>query len=118
HHGRTRTHQRARVPEGEAQGQEGGVTSAKSKTDVVVIGAGHNGLVAAAYLAKAGKRVVVLERSEHVGGILRGGELAPGFIAPGLVPTVGRLRASIVKDLKLDRHGFDPITPAVRIFAP
>jgi phytoene dehydrogenase-like protein len=90
----------------------------KATNDVLVIGAGHNGLIAAAYLAKAGKRVTVLERSEQVGGILRGGDLAPGFTAPGLVPTVGRLRASIVRDLKLDRHGFDPITPSVRMFAP
>ena len=62
---------------------------AKKTLDVIVIGGGHNGLVAAAYLAKAGKRVVVLERAERVGGILRATEPAPGFTAPGLVHTVG-----------------------------
>ncbi len=89
-----------------------------ARTDVVVIGAGHNGLVAAAYLAKAGRKVTVLERSDAVGGILRPSQIAPGFTAPGLVHTVGRLRASIVKDLRLARHGFDPIAPDVRMFAP
>ena len=86
--------------------------------DVVVIGGGHNGLVAASYLAKAGKNVVVVERKERVGGILRGSEPAPGFTAPGLVHTVGRLRASLTKDLKLDRFGYRTITPSVRMHAP
>src|SRR6476661_6778439 len=91
---------------------------AKKTLDVIVIGGGHNGLVAASYLAKAGKRVVLLERAERVGGILRATEPAPGFIAPGLVHTSGRLRASVVKDLKLDRFGFRTVTPSVRMHAP
>lgn len=86
--------------------------------DVIVIGAGHNGLVAAAYLSRIGKKVLVVERDERVGGILRGSEPAPGFRAPGLVTTVGRLRASVVKDLKLDRHGLRTFTPDVRMHAP
>ena len=86
--------------------------------DAVVLGGGHNGLVAAAYLAKARKRVLVLERAEEVGGILRNSRIAPGFTAPGIAHTVGRLRRSVIKDLKLDRHGFEPIEPDVRIFAP
>jgi phytoene dehydrogenase-like protein len=67
--------------------------------DAIVIGGGHNGLVAVAYLAKAGKRVVILERASEVGGILRNRTIAPGFTAPGIAHTVGRLRPSVVKDL-------------------
>src|SRR5262245_28546554 len=91
---------------------------AKKTLDVIVIGGGHNGLVAAAYLAKAGKQVLVVERGERVGGILRPSEPAPGFTAPGLAPTTGRLRASVVKDLKLDRFGYTTVAPSVRMHAP
>jgi phytoene dehydrogenase-like protein len=89
-----------------------------ARTDVIVIGGGHNGLIAAAYLAKAGRRVVLLERADETGGILRGGEIAPGFTTPGISHTVGRLRPSVVKDLKLTAHGYKTITPDVRVFAP
>jgi phytoene dehydrogenase-like protein len=86
--------------------------------DAIVIGAGHNGLVAAAYLAKAGRRVLVLERRDRVGGIADTVEIAEGFRAPGIVHTVGRLRRSVVQDLGLVRHGLVMIDPAVRVFAP
>ncbi len=86
--------------------------------DAVVIGAGHNGLVAASYLARSGRTVTVLERADEVGGILRGGQLAPGFRAPGIAHTIGRLRRSIVEDLRLHEHGLELLTPAVRMFAP
>jgi len=85
---------------------------------VVVVGAGHNGLVAAAYLARAGKQVTLVERSETVGGILRNSVVAPGFTAPGIAHTVGRLRRSVIKDLKLTAFGLELIEPDVRVFAP
>ncbi len=86
--------------------------------DAVVIGAGHNGLVAAAYLGKAGRRVLVLERRERAGGILDTVEIAPGVRAPGIVHTVGRLRRSVIADLGLVRHGLVTVEPDVRVFAP
>jgi phytoene dehydrogenase-like protein len=90
----------------------------KARTDVVIIGGGHNGLVAAAYLAKAGRKVTLLEAAPQVGGILRNRPIAEGFTAPGISHTVGRLRASVAKDLRLAHHGFEPIVPDVRVFAP
>jgi phytoene dehydrogenase-like protein len=86
--------------------------------DAVVIGAGHNGLVTAAYLAKARRRVLVLERRERIGGILDTVEIAPGVRAPGIAHTVGRLRRSVIEDLGLARHGLVLIDPSVRVYAP
>ena len=87
------------------------------RSHILVVGGGHNGLITAAYLGKAGYDVTVLERADEVGGILRNSEIAPGFTAPGIIHTVGRLRASVVKDLKLAAHGLQLLTPDVRMFA-
>src|SRR5262249_29280688 len=70
-HGRAGADRGARVRQGEAEGPEGRLMARKT-IDTIVIGAGHNGLVAAAYLAKGGRNVLVLERAERTGGILRG----------------------------------------------
>src|SRR3954467_14416960 len=86
--------------------------------DAVVIGGGHNGLVAAAYLGKAGLRTVVLERRDVVGGAAGTSELAPGARVPTLAHTVGRLRPSVARDLELKRHGLSLVGPDVRVFAP
>jgi phytoene dehydrogenase-like protein len=86
--------------------------------DAIVIGGGHNGLVTAAYLGKAGLRTVVLERRDVLGGAAGTTELAPGARVPTLAHTVGRLRPSVVRDLELKRHGLSLVGPDVRVFAP
>jgi phytoene dehydrogenase-like protein len=96
----------------------GSAMTAGDRWDVVVIGAGHNALVTAAYLAKGGLRTLVLERRERVGGAADTSELADGIRVPTLAHTVGRLRASVQKDLELARHGLSLVAPEVRVFAP
>ena len=88
------------------------------KWDAVIIGAGHNALVTATYLARAGMRTLVLERRDRVGGAADTTQLAKGTRVPTLAHTVGRLRPSVQKDLGLARHGLSLVAPEVRVFAP
>ena len=96
----------------------GSGSGARNDYDAIVIGGGHNGLVTAAYLGKAGLRTVVLERRDTLGGAAGTSELAPGARVPTLAHTVGRLRPSVVRDLDLKRHGLSLVGPDVRAFAP
>ncbi|MGQ0704500.1 MAG: phytoene desaturase family protein [Gemmatimonadales bacterium] len=73
--------------------------------DCIVIGAGHNGLVCAAYLARAGRRVLVLERRPLVGGAAVTEEVFPGFKFSVFSYVVSLLRPEIIRDLELPRHG-------------
>ena len=86
--------------------------------DVVVIGAGHNGLVTAGYLAKAGARVLVLERRPIVGGACVSEELWPGFRVNTYAYVCGLLRPQIVEDLRLMKFGYDPILYDPQYFIP
>lgn len=82
-----------------------------SRTDVIVIGGGHNGLVAAGYLSRAGRRVVVLEGRHVVGGAAVTEELFPGFRFSTIADGVGYLPDEVRRDLKLESHGLE-IVPA------
>ena len=73
--------------------------------DVIVIGGGHNGLITAAYLARAGKSVLVLERRPRVGGAAVTEEIFPGFKFSMFSYVVSLLRPEIIRDLDLPRHG-------------
>ena len=94
------------------------MTAMQASYDAIVIGAGHNGLTAATYLAKAGMSVLVLESRERVGGATVTEEIAPGVRVPSLAHTVGRLRPSIARELGLTGHGLALVAPEVRLFAP
>src|SRR5262245_3615223 len=89
-----------------------------SAYDIVIIGAGHNGLVAAAYLAKAGRRVLVLERRELVGGCCVTEELWPGFKVSTAAYVNSLLRPEIIRDLDLKRHGFEMLPRNPSSFTP
>jgi phytoene dehydrogenase-like protein len=73
--------------------------------DAIVIGGGHNGLTCAAYLARAGRRVLVLERRERLGGAAVSEEVFPGFTFSVFSYVVSLLRPEIIRELELPRHG-------------
>ena len=78
--------------------------------DVIVIGGGHNGLTAAAYLAGAGRRVAVLEAQDTFGGTAASVEFGSGLRAPMVFPTVNMLHPSVVSDLDLNKHGLQTVS--------
>jgi phytoene dehydrogenase-like protein len=86
--------------------------------NIIIIGAGHNGLITAGYLARAGFRPLVLERREIIGGACLTEEIHPGFRCSVLAQNVGPLFPKIVKELQLESHALELIQPAVRVFAP
>ncbi|HVQ39990.1 MAG TPA: NAD(P)/FAD-dependent oxidoreductase, partial [Pyrinomonadaceae bacterium] len=88
-----------------------------TKSDVIIIGGGHNGLVAACYLAKAGLKTLVLERREIVGGGSVTEEIHPGFRCSTLDHSTGPFLPHIYKDLDLKRHGLEFLKPDVRALA-
>ena len=77
--------------------------------DAVIVGGGHNGLTAAAYLAKAGRKVLVLERRHILGGAAASDELFPGFTYTLYSYVVSLLSPSVISDLQLQKHGLNLI---------
>jgi len=77
--------------------------------DVIVVGAGHNGLVAAGYLARAGLEVLVVEKNDWVGGAAVSRSLHPGILYSNCSYVCSLLRPEIMRDLELPRHGLQII---------
>src|SRR5438128_5213667 len=76
------------------------------KLDAIIIGAGHNGLVTAAYLARAGRKVLVLEKRELVGGCAVTEEIWPGYRVSTAAYLTSLLQERVVRDLELARYGY------------
>jgi phytoene dehydrogenase-like protein len=95
------------------------VSSRDPAWDALIIGAGHNGLVAAFYLARAGLRTLVCERREIVGGCCVTEEFAPGYRASTGAYVLSMLRESVWRDLRLVERGIrvDPAGPSLNLFA-
>jgi len=85
--------------------------------DTIVIGAGHNALTTAFYLAKGGRRPLVLERRALAGGCATSEDFAPGYRAATLAHTLGPLRPSIVRDMQLEHRGVRFVHPDPRLVA-
>jgi phytoene dehydrogenase-like protein len=85
--------------------------------DVIIIGGGHNGLVTAFYLAKAGFKPLVLERRTQIGGAAITEEFSSGFRCSTLSHSAGPLLPEIVSDMQLARHGLKLVTPEIAVTA-
>src|SRR3989304_4279178 len=88
------------------------------KVDVVVVGGGHNGLVAAGYLAKAGLKGTVLERRHIVGGACVTEGIHPGFRITRTSYVCSLLMPEVVRDFRLKEHGFRVFVPNPSYFLP
>src|ERR1700736_3689618 len=88
------------------------------KYDAIIVGGGHNGLVTAAYLARAGRRVLVLERRELVGGCAVTEEIWPGYRVSTAAYLTSLLQERIVRELELERFGYRVDAKDPAFFSP
>jgi phytoene dehydrogenase-like protein len=102
-------------PKPEAPGA--GSLKPAARFDVVIVGAGHNGLVAATVLARAGLRALVVEASDRIGGAAVSGEIAPGFTCSTLAHRAN-IDPGIMASLELERHGLRVVSPEAVVTAP
>src|SRR5678815_1400814 len=86
--------------------------------DAIIIGAGHNGLTCAFYLAKKGLKVAVLERATTVGGAAVTDEFLPGFRNSAASYTVSLLNPKVIRDMQLERHGLKVVLRKTDNFLP
>src|ERR671931_2483069 len=94
------------------------MTRPASRYDAIIVGAGHNGLVTAAYLARAGRKVLVLERRHVVGGACVTEEVFPGYKVSTAAYVNSLFRPEIIRDLKLKEHGFEALERNPSSFSP
>ena len=85
--------------------------------DAIIVGGGHNGLTCGAYLAKAGVKVLVLERREMIGGAAVTEEMAPGYRTSTASYYMGLLQPKVILDLDLQKHGFEVLPAHPTVFA-
>jgi phytoene dehydrogenase-like protein len=86
--------------------------------DVIVIGGGHNGLTAAGLLAKAGRKVLVLERRDRVGGLCAAEEFHPGYRVPGILHDSASVRPHVIDALQLEHHGLSLRSEELPVYLP
>src|SRR6187549_4036173 len=86
--------------------------------DVLIIGAGHNGLTCAHYLARKGLKVAILEAADKVGGAAVTDEFHPGFRNSAASYTVSLLQPKVIKDMELERHGLQVVLRKTDNFLP
>src|SRR4051794_41497465 len=86
--------------------------------DLIVVGGGHNGLVTAAYAARAGLKVLVLERRDVIGGACVTEEVWPGYKVSTAAYVNSLLRPEIIRDLELKKHGFEMLPRSPSSFTP